>query len=573
MAGYLNHCFQIFLKSRLKYVLKRNRQITKMWLCLLVVSFSAVLTTTAKASQEWIYGVIQGDTLSEFSEKYLRSDIPWVHVQTLNNIADPDHITPGSKIRVPLAWLSTRPTSAEVIALQGDVQLRRLPEQGSQASPLFRQLSLTDHLILGDVITTGADSSVAIRFADASSVTVLQHSELIFDHLSEHDETGMVDSKLRLNQGTAEASVTRQLRGIARFEIHTPSAISAVRGTHFRTTYVEKEDAARVEVLGGGVEVKAEGVNQLVPAGFGTRVKKGEVPIKPRELLPAPEVKTLPNVITQVTQNVRWFPVSEASSYRIQLSTSEHFSTLIWDQLTENNEILLPDIADGDYFLRVKAIDSLGIEGRVDPQPLTLNIYPLAPTSILPSDHDSVMNNDFQLRWSLVPDAESYRLQIAKDQAFNQILIDEQVNGGRSSAVEFDRSGRYFWRVASIAVDGEQGEFGVVSPLMVTRTHQIKQGNWLHDKQTVKVQWPGEEGELFYIQLAEDPEFKQLIVQEKMDKVQLVLPRSANVRYLRIASAGVQDEGQWGAVQTIPPSQGYEPVPFISWFIMALMVL
>jgi len=191
----------------------------------------------------------------------------------------------------------------------------------------------------------------------------------------------------------------------------------------------------------------------------------------------------------------------------------------------------------------------------------------------LPSDHDSVMNNDFQLRWSLVSDAESYRLQIAKDQSFDQILIDEKIDDGLSSEMEFDRSGRYFWRVASIAVDGEQGEFGVVSPLVVTRTHQIKQGNWLHDKQTIEVQWPSEEGELFYIQLAEGPEFKQLLVQEKTDKAQLVLPRSANVRYLRIASAGAQNQGKWGAVQTILPSQGYESVPFISWFIAALMVL
>jgi hypothetical protein len=573
MAGYLNHGFQFFSKGCLGGRRKVGRQVAKIWLCLLIISLSLTLTTTAKASQEWVYGVIQGDTLSEFSDKYLRSDIPWKHVQVLNNIADPDHITPGSKIRVPLAWLSTQPTSAEVIALQGDVQLRRLPEQGSLASPLSRQLSLTDRLVLGDIITTGEDSSVAVRFADASSVTILQGSELVFDHLSEHDETGMVDSKLRLNQGTAEASVTRQLRGVARFEIHTPSAISAVRGTSFRTSYVGNEDAARVEVLGGGVEVKAEGVSQLVPAGFGTRVKKGEAPIKPRELLPAPEVKALPDIITQVTQNVRWLPVSEASAYRVQLSTSESFSTLIWDQLTQSPEILLPDIADGDYFLRIKAIDSLGIEGRVKPQPLSLNIFPLAPLPILPSDHDSVINNDFQLRWSLVPDAKSYRLQVARDQVFTQIVVDEQVNDSRSSELELDRSGRYFWRVASIATDGEQGEFGVVSPLVVTRTHQIKQGNWLHDEQTVEVQWPSEEGELFYIQLAEDPEFKQLLVQEKTDKKQLVLPRSANVRYLRIASAGAQNQGKWGAVQTILPSQGYESVPFISWFIAALMVL
>lgn len=525
------------------------------------------------AAKEWVYGVIKGDTLSEFSAQYLRNDVDWRQVQVLNNIANPNVILPNTKIRVPVSWLKEQPSSARVIALKGDVWLRRNKSEENSV-PLARPLEVGDQLILGDLVTTGADSSVAVRFADDSKVSLSQNAELIFDHLSAHEETGMVDSRLRLMQGTAETQVTRQLSGPARFEIHTPSAISAVRGTSFRTTYHETEDAARVEVLHGGVAVQAEGVTELVEQGFGTKVKTGEAPIKPRELLSAPKLAALPEVLTQINHNFRWQGDAQSAAYRFQIAQQDNFNTLIWEQVQPDYELFFPELNDGRYFVRLRSIDDIGMEGHSLIQAVTINRSPLPPLPIRYTGKGGVVGNYFELRWTQAPQAVSYHLQIARDAEFKQPVVDKTgLSQAHAKDLRIDQAGSYFWRVASIAADGEQGEYSDVAPLSITRTYPILQGDWLHDRQKVHLSWPSLTGDAYQIQVAEDPEFKQLLLDRRQNHGQLTLKRYYKPRYLRIASANQQAHGQWGGIQVIQPSQSFEYLPGFSWFLMVLTVL
>ena len=540
---------------------------------LFLAAFLLVGSNSSWAAKDWIYGVIQGDTLSEFSKKYLRSDIDWRQVQVLNNISNPDLILPTTKIRVPASWLKEQPSSALVIAVKGDVWLRRSKTEENN-EPLARPLNLGDQLQLGDMITTGENSSVAVRFADDSTVSLSQNAELIFDHMSAHEETGMVDSRLRLMKGTAETEVTRQLAGPARFEIHTPSAISAVRGTSFRTTYQQQEDAARVEVLHGGVAVQAKSVTELVEQGFGTKVKKGEAPIKPRELLPAPELARLPEVLTQINHNFRWQGHADSTAYRFQIAEHKSFNALIWEKVQSGSELFFPELSDGGYFVRLRSIDDIGIEGHSQIKPVTINLTPLPPVPIRYSGQGGVIGNNFELRWTIAPQAARYRLQIAKDAGFKQRVVDKtDLPQAYDGDLRIDQDGDYYWRVASISADGEQGEFSQITPLSITRTHSILQDDWLYDRQKVHLSWPSLTGEAYQVQVAEDPEFKQLLLDRRQNHDQLTLKRYYKPRYLRVASASQQTHGKWGEVHVISPSQSLKYLPGFSWFAMVLAVL
>ena len=78
----------------------------------------------------------------------------------------------------------------------------------------------------------------------------------------------------------------------SRFEIQTPAAISAVRGTVFRVA--SQPGINLTETLRGEVEVNAQGKGLAVGAGFGTRVAKGESPSTIVKLLDAPGLPSIP---------------------------------------------------------------------------------------------------------------------------------------------------------------------------------------------------------------------------------------------------------------------------------------
>ena len=94
-------------------------------------------------------------------------------------------------------------------------------------------------IALHDRITTQAGSSVTIALIDNSSLQLGQNGTLTID------ESMMVNgaaapSKVGLLGGKLHALIVGAMRGSSTtFEVHTPNAIGAVRGTEFDITYQE----------------------------------------------------------------------------------------------------------------------------------------------------------------------------------------------------------------------------------------------------------------------------------------------------------------------------------------------
>lgn len=73
---------------------------------------------------------------------------------------------------------------------------------------------------------------------------------------------------------------------------------------------------------------------------------------------------------------------------------------------------------------------------------------------------------EVDLSWAPVGAATAYRLQIASDQSFGRPSVDTRITIPPYSFVP-QSEGTYHWRVASIAEDGRQGEYGFVRRLYV----------------------------------------------------------------------------------------------------------
>ena len=539
-----------------------QRRVAAFGMCLAV----ALLPGLAGA-QDWIYTVVEGDNLWNLSEQHLDRVTRFEQLRRLNGIKDPNRMRPGTRLRVPLKWIRSNPVPAEIAALQGTAELQRAAG-GVELSPSPGSL-----IQLGDRLKTGADSSVAIRFADSTILTLYGDSLVRFDHLSAHGSTGMVDSRLRLMEGRMDTRVKPAAGPGSRFEIQTPSAISAVRGTEYRAAVTPGGQASNIEVLHGKVAVSGANRQALVKAGFGTQVVEGKPPIPPRKLLEPPQLKPIPEPIRQLNWPVTWEPLEGALQYRVEVASSPAFDTLLWQQFSKYNRAALPDLPDGAYFLRVRGADDLGLEGKNVVQRILIDARPQPPVPLKPADGHVLRGATPELQWTASAEAARYRLEIAADAEFKQSLVDrDDIDDTRFDTAALADPAKYFWRLTSIAPDGEHGPVGAerayeVKPIPDKVAPELVPAD---DGKLVASWRAGAPGQTYQVQMAYDDKFTDLEFDQTSAEPKLAFePVSGQVRYLRVRAIEPDGyEGPWGAAQRV------DPIPDNSrWAILILGVL
>ncbi|MBV2093481.1 MAG: FecR domain-containing protein [Candidatus Thiodiazotropha sp.] len=535
----------------------------------LLMTALLLLPFTPLSATEWIYTVVDGDNLWNFSEKYLDSVMRFEKLRQLNNIKNPKRLQPGTWLRVPMKWIRSNAVPARIAGTEGQVQLTRA--DGTQ--PVLKSGTL---IRLGDILKTGPKSSVAVLFADDSALTLHSHGEMRFDHLSAHGETGMVDSRLRLIKGRLQTRVRPSAGPGSRFEIYTPSAISAVRGTEYRAAVVKEGNASNIEVLEGKVAVSAAQRQRLVEAGFGTQIVKGEAPAPPVKLLPPPQFVPIPEVVRQIDWQMDWEDIEGAVNYRIEISADQAFTVLAWDQITSQSHLTLAELADNRYWIRVRGIDVNGLEGRGRVAGFVLDAQPQPPLSLNPPDGAVRRGGDVELQWTISENAERYLLEIATDEDFQQIVERvADLQTARYQVQQISEPGTYYWRVTSI-LGNEPGPPGVV------RSWQLKPSIGAVDStieeidKEVTASWEsGDPDHRYQVQIALDPEFKDVETDRLTEHSEVSFPQlRGQVRYLRVRAIDSDGyQGPWGSVQRIEPpfDRSVWTIPVL--FILGLLVI
>lgn len=332
-----------------------------------------LLVTAAAHSEEWLYTVRPGDNLWTVSTDYLIRTDYWPRLQALNGVADPARLPPGMKLRIPVPWLKRLPAKARVLSAQG--QVNAAIATTGQTVPVNAGLLLQT----GDTLLTGSDSTASLEFRDGSRVLLQADSELRMDVLSAYGPTRLADTRIRLQQGRVESQITSRTGAGPRYEISTPAATSAVRGTRYRIGMDPASATARTEVLEGAVAFRGGQTTRTVNRGFGTLAETGRAPLPPSLLLPPPKLAESPPVVMRLPVQLGFFPLKGAVAYRAQIVPADPFKALLLDSVlpaleSENRgaaevlTLLLSPVGSalpaGDYVARIRGIDDRGLEGR-----------------------------------------------------------------------------------------------------------------------------------------------------------------------------------------------------------------
>jgi hypothetical protein len=411
------------------------------WALLPLLILGVPLNSQAQTADadEFAYIARPGDTLIGLGRRLLRDPKRWPEVQQRNHIGNEYRIKPGSTIRIPYGWLKVSAETAAVTKVAGAVTRSGQPVTAGQS------------LDQGSQVETGPDGSVAIDLADGSQIVLHKSSSLRLSEMQRVDGVPNAhDIQVQLPAGHAETHV-KPHRDVGRFEIVTPTAALAVRGTIFRASALT-EGAVTTETLEGVVAVSASGQTVTTEADFGTRVERGAPPLKPVPLLPAPELSAVPGTNVRPQLHLEFPAVTGAKSYHLQVSDDPQFQTLVADVRSDQPGFDLPAPADGAYWVRARAIDSLEIEGHDAVQSFAQQLAPEPPKPPPPSPHlVKVTRHDLHFEWSAEP-GQQYRVQIARDAKFRRILTDQTLSDAN---LTWRRPwpGRYYIRVAALPAE------------------------------------------------------------------------------------------------------------------------
>lgn len=476
------------------------------------------------------YFALQGDTLSGISKRFTDKAMNWKVLSKRNKIADDRAIPVGTAILIPLELLPEEESQARVVALAGTPSY--LPANDGQETALAVGSIVKE----GGKIITGKNGFLTLALPDESRISIPSNSQVKVSKLRQTRFTASPRTELALLEGKVESRVSSLSSNQGRFEVRTPLAIAGVRGTHFR---VGVSDASTGnEVLEGGVAVDSaagkKNTGLVLPAGKGNIIDTHGVG-KAIDLLPAPVLAADYSLQIRPTVQFSVQPMAAAAAYRVQISKDQQALDVLTENRFKENRFKFDGLPDGQYFIRVTAIDRLGLEGLPMLQAFTLKARPEPPFSIQPKNKVRTEAVDFV--WTEAAQVDFYHLQIARDSEFKDLVADRnQIREVQLPGIPLPL-GQYFWRVATVIQKNgvtDQGPYSDTQAFVVAQPQaQASMGD--SDGKQMSFSWSSEPGQRFLIQIATDPAFHTLYLTKELDQAELKIAQpAAGQYYLRV---------------------------------------
>lgn len=474
----------------------------------------AALVVASLAPWVWgrdvLYTVQPGDNPWNISSRYLHSMDYWPRLQDYNTLTDPHHIVPGTVLRIPESWFAPRSRKVEVLAVEGEAVV--VDRHGGQAA-----LKPGETLAVGSVIRTAEQASLTLGLADASRVLILGGSQVEVMANRQHPYGPARDVRLQLREGRLENRVESRGAGAGRFEIRAPSVVAAVRGTRFRMTAAEGRTIT--EVTEGTVLAAGKSQRTELAAGYGAVFDRDKAAPR-RKLLAAPRAEDLPPLVERMPAQLSIDPIDGAAAYRTLISPETGFETVISDQRATLPVLRIRDIPDGDYFVRVRGVDSSGIEGFEAQRRITINARPEPPFLLEPGAEAQTSASQPVFRWTRRVEGTAYHFQLAQDPQFASTLIDRgDLQGDHFAPQEALPPGLYHWRVG--AIDPAEGAGPFSEAQILRRLPDAPSMEPAPSGDQPSLRWSrGGPNDRYQLQMARDQAFSDVLVDEELDDAQ-----------------------------------------------------
>ncbi|ATY33360.1 FecR domain-containing protein [Sphingomonas psychrotolerans] len=424
----------------------------------LAVALQTAAVASPPAQSETIsYVIRRGDTLERLSRSFLVPERRWQALLKLAGIRNPKRLPVGRQLRIPRQWLRFKVEPARLASYRGTVSL----------SIGGRTISPSPGAIVGEgtQIATAGNSFATLMLADRSQVVIPSQSRVRIRELRRILLTGAIDYRIDVEKGRLETRVTPLEQPSGRYRIRTPISMTAVRGTEFRVSFEETGRTAATEVLAGSVAFSApEAPTALaLDRSFGATLDQGGEP-RVEKLLGAPDLDDPAPLQTRDAVAFRARKLADAIRYRVVIASDAGFIDNIAEQFSDDGVFALPDIPNGNLFVRVSAIARSGLEGMAQAYSFTRR---------LASIHGSVEAGEdgYRFRWSGAGSGtRRYRFQLMRDTPQGALMVDEVALAHDTLTLRRLAGGIYYWRVGLVQIEGGEVTESWTDPEKLTIT-------------------------------------------------------------------------------------------------------
>ena len=527
---------------------------------LVALGTAALLVTTHAADDPMLeYTVSPRDTLITLSTTVFASPAAWREIAALNQVRNPNRIYPGQVLKVPARLMRFKTSPAKLLVATGDVRVAGVAAAAGAA------------LNEGQTLETGEAGSAVVELADGSRLRMPPSSlaEVVSSRhygtpaalaaagtpdAAQSATTGWFSGALRLVRGSVELFASKVLRARP-LEVTTPTAVVGVRGTQYRVSYDEAAaGSTRAEVLDGNVRLDTATAATAtsgadVAAGFGAAVDQTAAAPSVVPLPTAPDLSALPERFERPL--IRFQLPAESTPTRIQVAADEGFDQIVSDQRVQpGTDIRIAGLPDARWHLRARRIDTLGIEGFDSQRAFELKARPEPPASNTPRANAKQTVGDVAFSWAPNAEARSVRLQVARDESFKELVLDQNGITAGSFTLAMAEEGQFVWRMASVRADGDAGPFGDPQVFELRPLPTVPQGGVAPDGKSLVLSWGGRAQDRQRVELASDPAFANIVAQDELAKPEWAVPtpKKAGTYYFRYRS--VEPDGF-----VSPPSQ------------------
>ena len=517
--------------------------------------------------------VSQRDTLVHICAVWLEDPLSWPVVARFNQLENPDLIYPGQQIDIPVKLLKGIPMPGEVTFVKGDVQAY---PPGGKKPGILKTGDIVDQ---GTEIETG-DGAVEITFEDGSSFFVRPETRIRIQTARQRQPYYMV-RRLFVPIGKILTRIKKSTGQDSRFEIHSPSAVSAARGTRFRVS-VDKDTVTRTEVLEGVVGVKGLGQEVAVAPGQGAWVKAGRSASAPESLLNPPVLEGLKTLYQQLPVSFGIKLPEKAVACRVAVAKDPEMKDVVKAAVVKAGElvpqILLPD---GGYYCQVTAVSRSGLEGLPSAAAaFKVRVNPLPPFIQKPQDGSEFKTGSIELEWLKVPDAAFYQLEVARQPDFSVPYKTFQEISDVRYSLKLEDYGFYYFRVRSIAPDGFEGLWSDTSVLRYLEPPKAPESDPPEvGENSITLRWQEMGPDMTYdFQMAADPDFNEILFEKNTESAGITFdrPEARGIYYVRIRAVDPDGyEGMFTQAQTfeIKKFPYVEAGVIMTWIAGALMII
>jgi hypothetical protein len=162
----------------------------------------------------------------------------------------------------------------------------------------------------------------------------------------------------------------------------------------------DKKNVTRIANYDGEIDIKAAGAQVTVKKNQATKVKPGQQPDTPHELLPPPKIISPPpeQKLHEAQMLFKWEPVAKAGRYQLEISSSANFTQLLATDKVSGQSWQWQAPSSGLYFVRIKTIDQEGCPGPYsEPVSFFVDLDSQPPFLVLHQPEKDILTGDKEI--------------------------------------------------------------------------------------------------------------------------------------------------------------------------------